>query len=247
MGVVGPQDLLPVLGVILAQPLDPPRRVVEAGHRVVVGGGHQGVALPQKAAQAAVDERRLGPRGGVVLGGFHGLVDQGEGFVRRLVRVPAQRQGRAQQGISSRGWRAGGQLAAQGIGAAQLPQHLEQQGLHPGAQTPIHRRKGRRARLAAADGLQGSRHSGQLLPQRYRARRCSARWRAGRPCRAPTGTRAWRAGGVVAARAARAVGRRRIHRGPENRLRRPRYSARAALKPKTQASRLAGNCAMAAL
>ena len=45
--------------------------------------------------------------------------------------------------------------AAQGIGAAQLPQHLEQQGLHPGAQAPIHRRKGRRARLAAADGLQG--------------------------------------------------------------------------------------------
>jgi len=232
-----------MLRMVLAQPLDPPRRVVEAGHRVVVGGGHQGVALPQKAAQAAVDERRLGPRGGVVLGSLHGLVDQGEGFVGRLVRVPAQRQGRAQQRIGS-GWRrAGGQLPTQGVGAAQLPQHLEQQGLDPGAQSRIDRREGRRARLAAANGLQGPRNSGQLLPQRHRARRRGAR----SPRRPPTGTRTWRAGGVAAARVARAVGRRRIHRGPENRLRRPRYSARAALKPKTQASTLAGNCAMAAL
>src|SRR5256885_14109750 len=75
--IVGLQDGLPMIGMVLAQTGDPPGRVVPDGLRLVVGGGDQGIALAQEAAQAGIDEAGLGARG-PLLGSFHRLVDQGE-------------------------------------------------------------------------------------------------------------------------------------------------------------------------
>ena len=189
VGIVGLQDLLPVLGVVLAQALHPPGRMVPARHGVVVGGRHQGVALAQKAAQAAVDERGLRARGRVVLGRLHRLVHQGKGFVGRGLWVPAQRQRAAQQGIGGGCGGAGGQLSAQGLGTPGLAQDLEQQGLHAGAQSSIHRRQRCCARLPATDCLQGACHCREQPPQGHRSAPRRRRWT--RPLHRRTRLRRW--------------------------------------------------------
>ena len=174
MPVVGLQNLLPVLRMVLAQAVNPPPRMVPAGQRIAVRLRHQRITLSQKATQAGIDERCLRLGSGVALGGFDCLVNQGEGIVRGGIRIPAKRQRRAQQGIYGRARRAGGELAAQHFGTPHLPQHMEQQRLHTWAQGRLHGGQGGCARLAAANGCQGARHTGQLLPQ---CKGLCSRWR----------------------------------------------------------------------
>ena len=179
--VVGLQDAFPICRIVLPQPANPPGGVVPARNGVAVGGGYQCITLTQKAAQAGVDEGGLPPRGLAALGGFYRLVDQGEGLIGRGLRVPRQRQRRAQQRVCRRGRLAGDELAAQCIGPTQVAQHLEQQRLHTGAQTRFHALDHRRTRLPSANALQRLAHQHQLLPQGHAgARRRCRRWRTGR-------------------------------------------------------------------
>gem|GEM_PF-5898279 len=157
VGVVGFQNLLPLRGVFALQALDPPARVVPAGLGVRVGQRHQRIPLAQKTAQTGIDETGL-PCSGTALGRFHRLVDQREGRIRCLGFIPRQRQCRAQQGIHLGGRGLGRQLGAQGLGPAQIAQHLEQQRLDTRAQRGRHGLQQAGARLSGADGLQGLRH-----------------------------------------------------------------------------------------
>ena len=168
--LVGRDDGLPLRGPVLAQPLQPPGRVVAAGHRVGLDGGQQCLTLTQKAAQTGVDEARLACHG-ATLGRFHRLVHQGEGRIGRAGFVPGQGQGRAQQRIERRGRGARGQLLAQRLRPPQLAQHLKQQRLHARAQAGRHGGQGCAAGVPSAHGLQGLGGGAQLLPQRRRAGR----------------------------------------------------------------------------
>ena len=174
--IVGRQNALPILGVVFLQAVYPPLRVVKTRQRVVVCGCHQGLTLAQKAAQTRIHKAGLTLQP-CTLGRFNGLVDQGEGLVRGLLRVPSQRQGGAQQRIHLGRGGFGGQLLAQHLGAPQLAQHLEQQSLHPRAQPHGHCRQGRIAGLPGKNHLQALRDCSQLLPQRDGRRcRCSIAW-----------------------------------------------------------------------
>ncbi len=214
-----------MIGMVLAQTGDPPGRVVPDGLRLVVGGGDQGIALAQEAAQAGIDEAGLGARG-PLLGSFHRLVDQGEWRVRCPGLIPGQGQGRVQQCADARRRVARGQLLLQRLGTAQLAQYLEQQRLDAGAQRLRHARQHAAAGLAFKHGLQALGDGVELLPKR-RCGRCLRRRRS----------------------AARGRMRALVHvplscallaTGSTSRLRTGR-------KPSSQASSLAGYCAMAAL
>ena len=164
------QHRLPVLRVVGLQPLDPPARVVPAGHRVAVGGAHQGVALAQKAAQAGIDEARLRSHAGVVLGRLDRLVHQGEGLVGCAWRIPGQGQSREQQRVGCGRWRAAGQPGAQRLRATELAQRMKRQRLRRRAQRGL--RGGQRlgGRAAGQHRLQNAGGSLKLPPERNRAR-----------------------------------------------------------------------------
>ena len=106
---------------------------------------------------------------------LHRLIDQGECLVGGLRLVPAQGERGAQQRVGL-GWRgAFGEMAAQGLGAAESAQHLEPQRLDTGAQGRLDGLEGDRTRHATADG--GQRTCGQLelAPERWLRRRNSSR------------------------------------------------------------------------
>ena len=107
--------------------------MVEQGFQIRIGGRHQGGLLTQKAAQAGVDKASLAlqPTGP---GRLHGLIDQGEGGVGGLRRIPDQGQGGTQQRIDFVRRFFGGQLGPQRLRPPQVAQHLKQQRLHARAQ-----------------------------------------------------------------------------------------------------------------
>jgi hypothetical protein len=149
--VVGAQHVLPLFGPVGLQLVDPPLRVVERRHRVVVQGQRQGVALAQKAPQHRVDKGRAGLA--APARGLHGLVDQGVFVVGRRPFGPEQRQGADEQGIDRGSGGLGHQALAQGQGRAQPAQHLEAQRLRAGPRRgrAIGQRIGER--MAVAHGL----------------------------------------------------------------------------------------------
>ena len=167
-GIIGMQDGLPAVRVVLAHPVYPPLRVVPDRLRMFFRLGHQCVALAQEAAQAAVDEAGLVHRGLVALGGFHGLVHQRVGGVTGTVALrqvagsrvaraafrTGQRQRNTQQGVGLRWRRPLGQLLAQRFGPAKPAQRMKTQGLHAGPQAgvDVFERSGHGA--AAANGHQ---------------------------------------------------------------------------------------------
>ena len=153
-----------MLGVVLAQALHPPGRMVPARHGVVVGGRHQGVALAQKAAQAAVDKAGLVQRRVAAFGRFNRLVDQRVGGVRRVLFRASQRQRDAQQRIGFGRRRAFGELLAQRFSAAQPAQGVKGQRLNAGAQLGIRIVRGRRHRLTVANGHQNGGCAWKLAP-----------------------------------------------------------------------------------
>ncbi|MPM99607.1 hypothetical protein SDC9_146799 [bioreactor metagenome] len=164
LGIVGRQNGLPIPGMVFPEPGNPPGRVIPDGHWIAVGRAHQGIALAQKAAQAGIDETGLRACR-AILGGFHGLVDQGEGRIRGLRLIPGQSQRRAQQGTDLGCRCARRQLLLQRLGTSQIAQHLEQQGLHSRTQALRHLCQHSLAGLATQDAVQGLGHCIQLLPQ----------------------------------------------------------------------------------
>ncbi len=144
------------------QALDPPARMVPARDRIAVSGRQQRFALAQEAAQAGVDEVGLGAGGGIALGGFHRLVDQGERLVVAVLRIPGQRQRGAQQRVGRRRRRPLGQ---QCLGPAQIAQCLEGQRLRRRPQGRVQPGQRRRGRFALANGGQNAGGSLQLPPE----------------------------------------------------------------------------------
>ena len=167
----GLQYGLPMLGVVLAQPLHPPGRVVPARQIVPCGGITQRLALAQITAQAGVDKPRLGPRTALGLGRFHRLVDQRVGLVGRTGVRRHQCQRGAQQRIDSSSRLARCQLAAQGLRHAQMAQRLEKQGLHSGPQRGRDRLQRCSPRAAGTHGLQAGGHRLEHHRQRRRSTR----------------------------------------------------------------------------
>ena len=87
--------------------------------------GQQFGPLAQKTPQTTVDEAGLVLRCFVLLGGFHGLVDQRVFGVHRFIDFRRQGQRHAQQRIGfGRRWPAR-QLLAQRFGAAQPAQRMK--------------------------------------------------------------------------------------------------------------------------
>ena len=121
-----------MLGVVLADPVDPPLRVVPDRLRVFFGDGDQLVALTQKPAQTTVDKTGLVGGGFAAFCSFDGLINQRMRRVRRLVFAPNQRQNNAQERVCFRRRRASGELLAQGFCAAQPAQGMKPQGLNTG-------------------------------------------------------------------------------------------------------------------
>ena len=159
------QDGLPVLRVIALQPLGPPARVVPARHRVVLHGRGEGRALAQVAPQAGVDEGGVRAQGAIALGGFDGLIEQGEGFVGRAVGRLRQRQAGAQQGIDGGRWGAARQLGAQRLRQPEPAQHMKRQRLGAGAQQGIDARQFGRQRTPRPHARHQPRTGLQLAPQ----------------------------------------------------------------------------------
>ena len=132
------EKFLPVFGVFVLHTGHPPSRVVPACLRVAVRFCHQGFPFAQQTPQTAVDEPALCLGLPLLAGGLDRLVDQGVHRVGRVVALPAQGQGRAQQGVGSWGRYFAGQTLAQRHGSAQLPHHLKSEGLNPRAQLGRH-------------------------------------------------------------------------------------------------------------
>ncbi len=121
--------------------------------RLLVGRGHQGVALADEAAQHGVEERRRLRH--PLAGGGHGLVDEGVVGVRRRVVRPQQRDGAQQQRLDGRRRRARRHEGAHGLGRAEPAQHEERQRLRAGAQRARARGQHVGERAPTAHGLHG--------------------------------------------------------------------------------------------
>ena len=166
LGEIGLQDGLPLSGIVLFQPRNPPGRVVPPSQRVGICRRDQVHLFTQKTSQAGVDEVCLGLGCLVSLSGLNGLVHQGEGLVGCIRITPRQRQGRAQQRIRCGRWRATSQVLAQRLRPPERTKHLKRQRLYTGAQGRRHfvERGGRR--LACAHCEQNCGRGLKLLPQR---------------------------------------------------------------------------------
>jgi hypothetical protein len=151
--------------VVFAHLVYPPLRVVPDGLRIFFGQRHQRVLLAQEAAQAAVDETGLVPRGLAAFGRFNGLIDQGVRRVRRVHLRPAQCQHHTKQRIGfGRRW-ALGQLLAQGFGAAEPAQCVKAERLNAGPQRALNFSQRSRHGLAASNGHQYGGGALKLAPQ----------------------------------------------------------------------------------
>ena len=127
-----------MLGVVFAQLVHPPLRVVPHRLRIGVGPAHQRIALAQKAAQATVDKTGLVGSGRSALSCLHSLVDQRVRRVRGIFFAPNQRQHHAQKRIGFRRGRLFGKLLAERFGSPQPAKRVKAQGLHPRAKEGVY-------------------------------------------------------------------------------------------------------------
>ena len=138
------QNVRPLLGVVLLQALDPPKRVLVHGLGLAADGLKDLFSLSEKAPQDRIEHGTLTRCVHIRFGRLHRLIDQGVGLIGQVLVIAHQRQAHAQQVIDLGGRFFSDQVRTDGLGQAPLPQAQKKERLNTRLETHVQAQQHRR-------------------------------------------------------------------------------------------------------